>query len=77
MAEKKRSLAKAFSRRIFASCITLAIVWIITGDLQAGTFIGLSDFVIKLLAYYGHERIWANVQWGRDDLVTSPQAPAS
>ena len=77
MAEKKRSLAKAFSWRIIASCITLAIVWIITGDLQAGTFIGLSDFVIKLLAYYGHERIWANVQWGRDDLVTSPQAPAS
>jgi len=31
--------------------------------------------VVKLLAYYGHERIWANVQWGRDDLVTSPQAP--
>ncbi len=75
MAEKKRSLAKAFSWRIFASCITLVIVCIITGNLQAGTFIGLSDFVIKLLAYYGHERIWANVQWGRDDLDTSPQAP--
>lgn len=73
MAEKKRSLAKAFSWRIFASCITLAIVWIITGDLKVGSIIGLADFVIKLLAYYGHERIWANVQWGRDEPTTPSQ----
>ena len=64
MTKKVRSLAKAFSWRIFASCITLIVVWSVTDDLKIGSLVGIIDFVLKLIAYYGHERIWANIAWG-------------
>ena len=67
MTKKVRSLAKAFSWRIFASCITLIVVWSVTDDLKIGSVAATIDFVLKLIAYYGHERIWANIAWGRSD----------
>lgn len=67
MANKVRSLVKAFSWRIFASFITVIVVWFVSGDLQIGFGVGIMDFVLKLIAYYGHERIWANIAWGRSD----------
>ncbi|MFP6576525.1 MAG: DUF2061 domain-containing protein [Pirellulaceae bacterium] len=67
MIKKSRSLAKAFSWRIFASCITVIVVWFFTRDLKTGITVGGGDFALKLIAYYGHERIWANIKWGRGD----------
>ena len=67
MIKKSRSLTKTFSWRIFASCITVIVVWSVTGDLKMGSKVGVVDFAVKLFAYYGHERIWANIKWGRGD----------
>ena len=67
MIKKSRSLAKAFSWRIFASCITVIVALSVTRDLKMATTVGGVDFAIKLIAYYGHERIWANIKWGRGD----------
>jgi len=30
-----------------------------------GGLVGGADFFIKLFLYYVHERVWANIEWGR------------
>ena len=65
MARRIRSFAKAISWRFIASVITLTVVWIATGDLKLSGLVGGIDFMIKILAYYYHERFWAAVSWGR------------
>lgn len=68
---KKRSIAKALSWRFVATFITMILVWLVTGDLGKSAGIGLVDATIKLLAYYGHERLWSKLSFGLiDDSVS-------
>lgn len=62
---KKRSLVKALSWRILGAGATGIIAWFITGALDFGLKIGALDFVVKIVIYYGHERIWDRVNFGR------------
>jgi uncharacterized membrane protein len=39
--------------------------FIFTGDIALSGAVGLGDFVIKTIVYYVHERVWANIAWGR------------
>lgn len=63
-----RSLLKSFSWRIIAISDTILIVLLITcvlGDcsLQYALTIGFLEFLIKLVAYFIHERIWLSIQF--------------
>lgn len=39
--------------------------FIFTGDIVLSGAVGLGDFVVKAIVYYVHERVWANITWGR------------
>ena len=60
-----RSLVKAASWRIFATLVTMAIVFIFTGKVKLMIGVGLADIVSKLILYYLHERIWNKIGYGR------------
>ena len=64
-ATKKRSLMKTFTFRILATIVTFLLVLVFTGSLVLSFGIGLIDLVAKTLLYYGHERFWDGVKWGR------------
>lgn len=64
-ATKKRSLMKTFTFRILATIVTFLLVLVFTGSLILSIGIGLIDLVAKTLLYYGHERFWDGVKWGR------------
>jgi adenylylsulfate kinase len=51
--------AKTITWRIAATTTTVAIVFALTGDLEAGAAVGGIEAVAKLGLYYGHERIWS------------------
>lgn len=53
-----RSIFKAFTWRIVASITTITVAYFVTGDISKAGIVGVFDFVIKLLLYYFHERIW-------------------
>jgi uncharacterized membrane protein len=70
-----RSIAKAFSWRLIATLTTFLITFIIfksyTGKsyieaLQTASFVAAIEVFAKLLFYYLHERLWVNIQWGKD-----------
>ena len=70
-----RSLLKSFSWRIIAISDTILTVLLITcvfGDcsLKNALTIGFLEFLIKLVAYFVHERIWLSIQFERRYGVT-------
>jgi uncharacterized membrane protein len=65
MESNARSIAKAVSYRLLGSSVTGVILFVLTGR---GTLsmIGVAlDMVLKIGAYFIHERIWNHIQFGR------------
>ena len=68
-----RSVFKAISWRIIASAATFFIAYVVFSRftnnqskevIRSATYITALDIVIKLILYYLHERLWANIKWG-------------
>lgn len=70
MESTRRSIAKALSWRLLATAITSALVFALTGEGTFAATIGLADTSIKLFVYFGHERLWNRIPFGR-----APQQP--
>ena len=61
-----RSIAKAISYRIVGSSVTGMIVYVVTGKGSLSVGVGAADIVLKILAYFVHERIWDHISYGRE-----------
>ena len=59
-----RSILKAFSWRIVATCTTVAIAYVVTGKVEMALTIGGLEFLLKIAFYYLHERAWQIVPLG-------------
>ena len=60
-----RSIVKAITWRTGGTVVTFAVVWILTGNISLSAGIGILDTVIKIGAYYVHERLWIRVKFGK------------
>jgi len=60
-----RSIVKALCWRFIATCTTVSVAWIVTGEVIFAAKIGLADSLIKLGLYYAHERIWNYIPLGK------------
>jgi len=60
-----RSIAKAVSYRIVGSATTALIVYVLTGKGSLSLGAGLMDVVLKIGAYFIHERVWNHIEFGR------------
>jgi len=60
-----RSIVKAITWRVGGTLVTFVVAWIITGSLSIATGIGLIDTVIKIGAFYAHERLWNRLKFGK------------
>lgn len=58
--DKKRHLFKTVTWRILATLITFLVALVISGDFTIALNIGLVEVVLKMAAYYAHERFWFN-----------------
>ena len=65
METKRRSLIKALSWRFLATTITSAVAYALTGKGSFALQIGLIDTAIKIFVYFGHERVWQRIPYGR------------
>jgi len=55
---KKRHLVKAISYRLISSLSTLGLAYILTREINISLLFMSIDFVIKIILYYLHERLW-------------------
>ncbi len=60
-----RSIAKAVSWRLTGTVDTIIISYIITGEVGKALSIGAVELLTKTLLYYGHERMWNKIRFGR------------
>nr|WP_144963761.1 DUF2061 domain-containing protein [Gillisia sp. Hel_I_86] len=60
-----RSMFKAISWRVVGTLDTIGISWILTGEIKTALAIGSVELVTKMLLYFGHERIWDRINYGR------------
>ena len=60
-----RSIAKAISYRIVGSATTGLIFYVLTGKGSLSIGAGLLDGVVKIGAYFIHERVWNHIEFGR------------
>ena len=71
MGSRTRSFVKAVSRRILGSVDTFIISFIVTRSFVFAGSIASVETVTKIILFYGHERVWALVPWGRADKVAA------
>jgi uncharacterized membrane protein len=58
---EKRHILKTFTWRIIATITTTMIAWLVSGDPIIGLKIGSIEFVIKMVLYYFHEKVWYKI----------------
>lgn len=62
----KRHILKSITYRVYSSCITSLIATVLTGNPTLGFSIGTADFIIKIITYYIHERVWYHIPFGKE-----------
>lgn len=60
-----RSILKALSYRFFGASLTVLIAYVLTGKVGLSAAFGLLDVIVKITAYYFHERVWECIGYGR------------
>jgi uncharacterized membrane protein len=65
METSSRSIAKAVTYRLLGSATTGLIFFILTGQGKLSLGAGALDVVLKIGAYFVHERIWNHIEFGR------------
>ena len=60
-----RSIIKAISWRAGGTVVTCLVACIVTGSFELAARIGILDTVIKIGAFYIHERFWNRVDFGK------------
>ncbi|MEZ5013371.1 MAG: DUF2061 domain-containing protein [Chitinophagales bacterium] len=64
-----RSFTKATTWRVIATCDTIFLAWLITGSIENGLKIGLTEVVTKIFLFYMHERIWGKMHFLKKRMV--------
>ena len=63
-----RSIVKGISWRVVATTTTMAIVYIFFGNIELAIATGLLETVAKIALYWGHEKVWQKIKWGRKQI---------
>jgi adenylylsulfate kinase len=63
-----RSVLKTITWRLWATAITILLVWLFTRKLELAFSIGGLEVTSKLVAYFIHERIWDKINIGRREI---------
>ncbi|PSP84826.1 hypothetical protein BRC83_04175 [Halobacteriales archaeon QS_1_68_17] len=61
---RKRVLTKTVCYRLLMVLITVAIAWVVIGDLGDALNIGIFANLLKTGTYYVYERTWDHIAWG-------------
>jgi len=61
---RKRALAKTLGYRLLMVLVTIAVAWVVVGDVAAAVNIGIVANALKTGTYYLYERMWDHIEWG-------------
>lgn len=64
METNTRTILKTVSWRVIATLTTVTLVYLFTGRITLAFGIGMLEVVIKMVAYFFHERLWLKLRIG-------------
>ncbi len=65
METTRRIIAKAASWQTVGLVVMTAITYLVTGSVSEGGLIAVVGCACGMAMYVLHERVWANIAWGR------------
>jgi len=60
-----RSIVKAMTWRVIATVVTTTVAWLVTRQVDFAAKIGVLDAIVKIGAFYAHERLWNRLSFGK------------
>lgn len=66
--QKRRSIVKTLSWRVWATLTTAALVFLFVGEAKTALAIGGFEVVAKMVLYFLHERWWNNIRYGKKEI---------
>ena len=63
--KSKRSIAKALSWETFSNLVCLGLAYLIFGNLGGCLAFTAVCFVVKLVLFFYHEKLWHRIKWGK------------
>ena len=60
-----RSIMKAVTWRTGGTIVTFSVAWLLIGDISQALGIGVVDTLVKVGAFYFHERLWNRLSFGK------------
>jgi uncharacterized membrane protein len=60
-----RSILKAVTWRTGGTVVTALVAWVVTDSIDLAARIGILDTIIKIAAFYIHERFWIKLNFGK------------
>ena len=60
-----RAISKVISWRIILTFVNFTYTYVVTGNWKAGLAVAGLAAVFNSFIYWGHERIWNRIQWGK------------
>jgi adenylylsulfate kinase len=62
---RSRSLLKAITYRLIIIVLDVTAIYLFTGKLDVAFGFMLVSNIYTSIAYYGHERLWDKIGWGK------------
>ena len=66
--QKRRSVVKTISWRIWATLTTVALVFLFIGEFKVAFAIGGIEVITKMVLYFLHERWWNKIKFGKKEI---------
>jgi len=60
-----RSIVKAVTWRAGGTVVTFLVAFILLGEISKAVQIGALDTLLKIGAFYAHERVWNRLNFGK------------
>ena len=60
-----RSIAKAVSWRAGGTVVTFVVALVVSGKFDIAVKVGILDTLVKIGAFYLHERLWHRIGFGK------------
>lgn len=64
----RRTVVKAIMYRILIMCLDFATIYLFTGTLKVAIGFMIASNIYTTIAYVVHERLWARIKWGIDEI---------
>jgi len=60
-----RSIVKAVTWRAGGTVVTFLVAFVLLGEISKAVQIGALDTLLKIGAFYAHERVWNRLSFGK------------